>query len=108
MAADRDRTPRSTDRADTAAAAVVTATRISKPGSGPEDVLPAHPALGDLPVCVGGPDRYGADCYPALGGWFGTMRGIKVWAEAHMDEVQANRERFDGAAPVPETVGGAR
>ncbi|MGW1742138.1 winged helix-turn-helix transcriptional regulator [Nocardia sp. NPDC001965] len=36
------------------------------------------------------------------------MRGIKVWAEAHMDEVQANRERFDGVAPVPETVGGAR
>jgi DNA-binding HxlR family transcriptional regulator len=24
-----------------------------------------------------------------------VMRGIKVWAEAHMDEVLANRERYD-------------
>jgi hypothetical protein len=23
------------------------------------------------------------------------MRGIKVWAEAHMDEVHANREEYD-------------
>lgn len=25
------------------------------------------------------------------------MRGIKAWAEAHMDEVLANRDRYDGA-----------
>jgi DNA-binding HxlR family transcriptional regulator len=24
-----------------------------------------------------------------------VMRGIKVWAEAHMDEVRANREKYD-------------
>jgi DNA-binding HxlR family transcriptional regulator len=24
-----------------------------------------------------------------------VMRGIKVWAEAHMDEVLANREQYD-------------
>ena len=24
-----------------------------------------------------------------------VMRGIKVWAEAHMDEVLANREEYD-------------
>jgi DNA-binding HxlR family transcriptional regulator len=23
------------------------------------------------------------------------MRGIKLWAEAHMDEVLANREKYD-------------
>ena len=26
-----------------------------------------------------------------------VMRGIKVWAEAHMDEVIANRTRYDSA-----------
>ncbi len=25
-----------------------------------------------------------------------VMRGIKVWAEAHMDEVHDNREKYDG------------
>ena len=24
-----------------------------------------------------------------------VMRGIKVWAEVHMDEVLANREKYD-------------
>jgi len=28
-----------------------------------------------------------------------VVRGIKVWAEAHMDEVLANREHHDAAAP---------
>jgi DNA-binding HxlR family transcriptional regulator len=27
-----------------------------------------------------------------------VMRGIKEWAEAHMDEVLANRETYDGAS----------
>ncbi|HLS75513.1 MAG TPA: helix-turn-helix domain-containing protein [Nocardia sp.] len=26
-----------------------------------------------------------------------VMRGIKLWAEEHMDEVRANRERYDAA-----------
>lgn len=29
----------------------------------------------------------------------GVMRGIKLWAEAHMDEVVANRERYDTENP---------
>jgi DNA-binding HxlR family transcriptional regulator len=29
----------------------------------------------------------------------GVIRGIKVWAEAHMDEVLANRERYDTLVP---------
>jgi DNA-binding HxlR family transcriptional regulator len=33
------------------------------------------------------------------------MRGIKMWAEAHMDEVQANREEFDLGSSVREAVG---
>jgi DNA-binding HxlR family transcriptional regulator len=28
-----------------------------------------------------------------------VMRGIKDWAEAHMDEVLANREGYDTASP---------
>ncbi|BDT91223.1 MULTISPECIES: winged helix-turn-helix transcriptional regulator [Nocardia] len=32
------------------------------------------------------------------------MRGVKVWAESHMDEVLANRERYDTASPTPEAV----
>ena len=28
-----------------------------------------------------------------------VVRGIKVWAEAHMDEVLANRERYDAGIP---------
>ncbi|MFD4403076.1 winged helix-turn-helix transcriptional regulator [Nocardia sp. NPDC058499] len=28
-----------------------------------------------------------------------VIRGIKVWAEAHMDEVQDHRTRFDSASP---------
>ena len=30
-----------------------------------------------------------------------VMRGIKEWAEAHMDEVRANRERYDGRLVTP-------
>ncbi|WP_416563595.1 winged helix-turn-helix transcriptional regulator [Nocardia testacea] len=33
------------------------------------------------------------------------MRGIKRWAEAHMDEVQANRDEFDRDSTARETVG---
>ena len=28
-----------------------------------------------------------------------VMRGMKVWAEAHMDEVLANREKYDNRVP---------
>ena len=27
-----------------------------------------------------------------------VIRGIKVWAEAHMDEVLANREKYEAGA----------
>ena len=35
------------------------------------------------------------------------MRGIKVWAEAHMDEVLANREEYDARANKPTATGRA-
>ncbi|MGW5385993.1 winged helix-turn-helix transcriptional regulator [Nocardia sp. NPDC003963] len=34
------------------------------------------------------------------------MRGIKTWAEAHMDEVQSRRVEFDRAVPAREAGGG--
>ena len=30
----------------------------------------------------------------------GVMRTIKAWAESHMDEVLANRERHDGSVEL--------
>jgi hypothetical protein len=35
-----------------------------------------------------------------------VMRGIKVWAEAHMDEVQEHRTRFDSEPAEPTAVTG--
>jgi hypothetical protein len=73
-------------------------------GSGLGDVAATQPALGHGPVGVGDLIQRHDRVHP---GWELTgsgageaslqdvMRGIKEWAETHMDEVLANREEYD-------------